>query len=195
MTTQDSSTLYDRLGGEDGVHRLVGTFYRIMNDRPEAAGIRALHPQTLEGSQKKLFMYFSGWFGGPPLFTDAFGHPRVRSRHLPFSIGEGERDQWLFCLASTFKELELDPQLAQDLWDKIAPMAVFLCSDAARDVTGQIFAVRNNEIFLMSQHRPLRSMHRDGWTAETIAEHAMPAFKADLYALDRSQDIWPWDPG
>lgn len=79
--------------------------------------------------------------------------------------------------------------------DKIAPMAVYLCSELAQEVTGQIFAVRNNEIFLMSQHRPLRSMQRsDGWTAETIAEHAMPAFKADLYPLDRSQDIWPWDP-
>jgi NAD(P)-dependent dehydrogenase (short-subunit alcohol dehydrogenase family) len=79
--------------------------------------------------------------------------------------------------------------------DKIAPMAVFLLSDAARDVTGQIFAVRNNEIFLMSQHRPLRSLHRsEGWSAETIASHLLPAFKPDLYPLDRSQDIWPWDP-
>lgn len=79
--------------------------------------------------------------------------------------------------------------------DKIAPMAVFLLSDAAREVTGQIFAVRNNEIFLMSQHRPKRSMHRgDGWTPETIAEHCMPALKADFYPLDRSQDVWPWDP-
>ena len=79
--------------------------------------------------------------------------------------------------------------------DRIAPMAVFLLSDAASEVTGQIMAVRNNEIFLMSQNRPLRSMHRgEGWTPETIAEHAMPAFQSDLYNLDRSQDIWPWDP-
>ena len=78
---------------------------------------------------------------------------------------------------------------------KIAPMAVYLLSDAAKEVSGQIFAVRNNEIFLMSQHRPKRSMHRgDGWTAETIAEHAIPALKSDFYALDRSQDVWPWDP-
>lgn len=78
---------------------------------------------------------------------------------------------------------------------KIAPMAVFLLSEAARDVTGQIFAVRNNEIFLMSQNRPLRSMHRsEGWTPETIADHCIPAIKSDFYALDRSQDIWPWDP-
>jgi len=79
--------------------------------------------------------------------------------------------------------------------DKIAPMAVFLCSERAKNVTGQIVAVRFNEIFLMSQHRPLRSMHRgDGWTAETIADHCMPAMQSDFYPLDRSQDIWPWDP-
>ena len=79
--------------------------------------------------------------------------------------------------------------------DKIAPMAVYLLSDEAKEVTGQIFAVRNNEIFLMGQNRPLRSIHRgEGWSPEAIAEHAIPAFKADLYPLDRSQDIWPWDP-
>ena len=79
--------------------------------------------------------------------------------------------------------------------DKIAPMAVYLLSDQAHEVSGQIFAVRNNEIFLMSQNRPIRSIHRDeGWTPETIAEHAAPALKSDFYDLARSQDIWPWDP-
>jgi NAD(P)-dependent dehydrogenase (short-subunit alcohol dehydrogenase family) len=78
---------------------------------------------------------------------------------------------------------------------KIAPMAVFLCSDANKDVSGQVFAVRANEIFLMSQSRPLRSVHRDGgWTAQSIAETAIPAMKAHFYALDRSQDVFSWDP-
>ena len=78
---------------------------------------------------------------------------------------------------------------------KIAPMAVFLASDAAKDVSGQVFAVRANEIFLMSQPRPLRSVHRDGgWTAQSIAEHAIPAMKAGFYDLDRSQDVFSWDP-
>lgn len=78
---------------------------------------------------------------------------------------------------------------------KIAPLAVYLASDRAQHVSGQIFAVRHNEIFLMSQNRPLRSVQRsEGWTAETIAEHAMPAFKAHFYALDRSQDVFSWDP-
>ena len=78
---------------------------------------------------------------------------------------------------------------------KIAPLAVFLASDAARDLTGQVFAVRANEIFLMSQSRPLRSVHRaQGWTAETISSHAIPALKAHFYPLDRSQDVFSWDP-
>jgi NAD(P)-dependent dehydrogenase (short-subunit alcohol dehydrogenase family) len=79
--------------------------------------------------------------------------------------------------------------------DKIAPLAVFLVSDLAKGVTGNIFACRMNEIFLMSQSRPLRSVQRnEGWTPETIAEHALPAFKASLYPLERSQDVFSWDP-
>ncbi len=78
---------------------------------------------------------------------------------------------------------------------KIAPLAVFLASDAARDVSGQIFAVRANEIFIMSQSRPLRSVHRaEGWTAESIGAHAMPALRAHFYPLERSQDVFSWDP-
>jgi NAD(P)-dependent dehydrogenase (short-subunit alcohol dehydrogenase family) len=78
---------------------------------------------------------------------------------------------------------------------KIAPLAVFLASDAARDVSGQVFAVRANEIFLMSQSRPLRSVHRaEGGRAETIAAHAAPALRAHFYPLERSQDVFSWDP-
>jgi NAD(P)-dependent dehydrogenase (short-subunit alcohol dehydrogenase family) len=78
---------------------------------------------------------------------------------------------------------------------KIAPLAGYLASDASAEVSGQIFAVRNNEIFLMSQPRPARSVQRsEGWTIESIAEHAMPALKASLYPLDRSGDVFTWDP-
>ncbi|MYG53524.1 MAG: SDR family oxidoreductase [Rhodospirillaceae bacterium] len=78
---------------------------------------------------------------------------------------------------------------------RIAPVAVALASDRAKHVTGQIFAVRNNEVFLMSQSRPLRSVQRsDGWTAETVLEHAFPAMRAHFYALDRSADVFSWDP-
>jgi NAD(P)-dependent dehydrogenase (short-subunit alcohol dehydrogenase family) len=78
---------------------------------------------------------------------------------------------------------------------KIAPLAVVLASDAAADVSGQVFAVRANEIFLMSQSRPLRSMHTaEGWTPESVAERVLPAFRPNFYKLDRSQDVFDWDP-
>jgi NAD(P)-dependent dehydrogenase (short-subunit alcohol dehydrogenase family) len=78
---------------------------------------------------------------------------------------------------------------------KIAPLAVFLASEAAREVSGQIFAVRANELFLMSQNRPLRSVHRaEGWTPATIASHALPALRPHFYPLERSQDVFSWDP-
>ncbi|MDT0496170.1 SDR family oxidoreductase [Algiphilus sp. W345] len=78
---------------------------------------------------------------------------------------------------------------------KIAPMAVFLASDAAHEVSGQIFAVRANEIFLMSQPRPLRGIHRgEGWTPQTIAEHALPALKSNFYPLETSGEVFSWDP-
>jgi NAD(P)-dependent dehydrogenase (short-subunit alcohol dehydrogenase family) len=78
---------------------------------------------------------------------------------------------------------------------KIAPLAVALLADAGADATGQVFAVRNNEIFLMSQPRPIRSVHRgEGWTPETVAQHALPALKGSFYGLDRSSDVFTWDP-
>jgi len=78
---------------------------------------------------------------------------------------------------------------------KIAPLAVFLAGDDARDVSGQIFAVRANELFLMSQSRPLRSVHRDtGWTPQDIAAHGMPALRQSFVPLDRTQDVFTWDP-
>jgi NAD(P)-dependent dehydrogenase (short-subunit alcohol dehydrogenase family) len=79
--------------------------------------------------------------------------------------------------------------------EKIAPLVAYLCSDAARDVTGQIFGVRSNEIFLFSHPRPLRSIHRsEGWTPASVGEHAMPALKPSFAPLDRSSDVFSWDP-
>jgi NAD(P)-dependent dehydrogenase (short-subunit alcohol dehydrogenase family) len=79
--------------------------------------------------------------------------------------------------------------------DKIATVATALCADAAAHVSGQVFAVRFNEIFLMTQHRPLRGMHEgQGWTPESVVEHAFPAMAPSFYPLDRSQDVFSWDP-
>ena len=79
--------------------------------------------------------------------------------------------------------------------EQIAPMVAFLISDAAAEVSGQVFAVRGNEVFLMSQSRPLRSLHRgEGWTARSLAQHLLPALRADLYGLEASAEVFSWDP-
>ena len=79
--------------------------------------------------------------------------------------------------------------------EKVAPFVVALCADAAKDVTGQVFGVRNNEIYLFSQPRPVRTAHRgEGWTPESVLETALPTLRADFHALDRSADVFTWDP-
>jgi hypothetical protein len=97
--------------------------------------------------------------------------------------------------ARTEEERARVAKIQQMTPDKNAPMAVFLASDAARDVTGQVFGTRMNEIYLFSSPRPIRSLHRtDGWTPEAIAEHALPALQSSFMPLDRSGDVFSWDP-
>jgi NAD(P)-dependent dehydrogenase (short-subunit alcohol dehydrogenase family) len=96
---------------------------------------------------------------------------------------------------TTPDQIERVDRLKQMTPEKNVPLAVYLASDEASDVTGQIFAVRKNEIMLMGQSRPLRSVQRDGgWTAESIRDHAAPALSPAFYKLDRSQDVFSWDP-
>ncbi len=104
-------TPYRLLGGEAKLRALVERFYALMAAEPAYAGIRALHPATLEGSVEKLFMFLSGWLGGPPLYFHAHGHPMLRARHLPFPIGNSERDQWLACMNRAMSECDVDPSL------------------------------------------------------------------------------------
>lgn len=111
--SQSAPTFYDYIGGEATVRRLVDRFYELMDTLPEAYGIRKLHPADLSGSNQKLFMYLSGWLGGPQLFVQAYGHPRLRARHLPFAIGEAERDQWLMCMRLAMDEV-LPPDEANE---------------------------------------------------------------------------------
>ncbi len=98
------STPYESFGGEETIRRLVHRFYALMDALPEAWDIRQMHPADLSGSEQKLFMYLTGWLGGPPLYEEAYGHPRLRARHLPFTIGDTERDQWLLCMRMALDE-------------------------------------------------------------------------------------------
>lgn len=106
-----SRTLYDVIGGADKIRELVDRFYDLMELEPEFAGIRALHPPATDGSREKLFMFFSGWMGGPDLFVERHGHPRLRARHLPFAIGTSERDQWLRAMAWAMEDVGIDEPL------------------------------------------------------------------------------------
>jgi len=111
-----AATPYEQLGGEDGVRELVDRFYDHMDSLAEARGIRAMHARDLRGSRRKLFLFLSGWLGGPPLYEQQYGHPRLRARHLPFAIGESERDQWLLCMARALDDIGVTGDLREQLW-------------------------------------------------------------------------------
>jgi len=111
----NQATPYERLGGETGLRRLVERFYDLMDSEPEAYGIRKLHPADLTGSRQKLFEFLSGWLGGPSLYIEKYGHPRLRARHLPFAIGSAERDAWMRCMDQAMADLELSAALREEL--------------------------------------------------------------------------------
>ncbi|MDH5731817.1 MAG: group II truncated hemoglobin [Gammaproteobacteria bacterium] len=117
---------YEQIGGELIVRQLVDRFYDLMDQLPEAKPIRDLHPNDLKSSRDKLFMFLSGWLGGPPLYMNQFGHPRLRARHLPFPIGESERDQWLMCMAQALDDLGIEENLQQQLMQSFTKTADFM---------------------------------------------------------------------
>ncbi len=119
-------SIYETIGGEQRLRALVDRFYDLMDSAPEAAGIRALHPEDLTESRNKLFWFLSGWSGGPPMYIERFGHPRLRARHLPFSIGEAERDQWLWCMNRALEETVTDGLLRIQLSHAFAQIADFM---------------------------------------------------------------------
>ena len=116
-------TAYEALGGESTVRALVDRFYDIMDLDDQAKGIRALHPQSLDGSRQKLFEYFSFWLGGPQTYVENNGHPRMRSRHMPFTIGDAERDQWLHCMHQAFEEVLPASETRDKFWEAIVGLA------------------------------------------------------------------------
>ena len=124
--TNSQITLYQLTGGEDGLKSLVERFYDIIDSAPEAARLRALHPKSLKRSREKFFMFLSGWTGGPQLYVEKFGHPRLRMRHMPFSIGVIERDQWIWCMSKALEESNLDPRLVEYLKARFGETADFL---------------------------------------------------------------------
>lgn len=119
----DAKTLFQLLGGEAGIGRLVDRFYDVMDTAPEAAGIRSLHPPGLEESREKLRLFLTGWTGGPPVYVERFGHPMLRARHLPFPIGEAERDAWLWCMDQALEDVDLPAEVRDFLGQRFRAMA------------------------------------------------------------------------
>lgn len=121
MTTPQNP--FELLGGEAGIRALVDRFYDLMDASPEAADVRRLHAASLKRSREKLFEFLTGWTGGPPLYESKYGHPRLRARHLPFTIGARERDQWLWCMDGALDERPMPDDLRRYLRQRFHQLA------------------------------------------------------------------------
>ncbi len=108
-------TPFSWMGGELQVRALVDRFYDLMDLEPGYKALRDAHGSTLQDARDKLFWFLCGWLGGPEHYTERFGHPRLRMRHMPFSIGALERDQWLACMDQAMQETQVDPELRERL--------------------------------------------------------------------------------
>lgn len=106
---------YQSIGGEDAIRALVDRFYELMDTLPEAAEIRAMHARDLRASRDKLFMFLSGWLGGPQLYMEKYGHPRLRQRHMPFAIDSAARDQWMLCMKQAMDDVGIEDELRNQL--------------------------------------------------------------------------------
>ncbi|MDP3620653.1 MAG: group II truncated hemoglobin [Polynucleobacter sp.] len=109
------TTSYELIGGAEPVRALVDRFYDLMELEEAYALIREMHPQDLSSSREKLYLFLSGWMGGPQLYQEKYGHPMLRARHLPFPIGSVERNQWLDCMKRAMDEVAIDPLLKDRL--------------------------------------------------------------------------------
>ncbi|MBL8445585.1 MAG: group II truncated hemoglobin [Zoogloeaceae bacterium] len=118
-----SQTPYELIGGEATVRALVKRFYSLMDSLPEVSTLRAIHAPDLSDAEEKLYLFLSGWLGGPNLYVDRFGPPFLRARHLPFSIGVAERDQWMHCMRQALAEHVADEALRAKLLTAFSSLA------------------------------------------------------------------------
>lgn len=123
-------TPYQLIGGEDATRRLANRFYDIMATAPEAAELYAIHPLPLDAIREKFYEFLSGWLGGPALFEQKYGHPRLRARHMPFSVNPTLRDQWMFCMNSALAEVVADKTLRAGLSEALGHLATHMINSA-----------------------------------------------------------------
>ena len=105
------ATPFEWIGGEERIHALVERFYDLMDIEPAYNALRAAHGPELVNARERLNMFLCGWMGGPQHYTERFGHPKLRLRHMPFSIGVLERDQWVACMDQAMQETGVDEVL------------------------------------------------------------------------------------
>lgn len=120
------SSPYEIFGGEPFVRALCSRFYAIMDSDPAASACRAVHPPSLLRAEEKLYEYLTGWLGGPPLYTDKYGHPRLRSRHLAAKIGAEEVEGWLLCFRRAWRELVPASSTADTVMSRIEALGLHM---------------------------------------------------------------------
>ncbi|MGV8892108.1 MAG: group II truncated hemoglobin [Burkholderiaceae bacterium] len=138
MTTEESpvSSTFELIGGAVRLRELVDRFYDLMELELEFAGIRKLHPNSLDDTRDKLYWFLSGWMGGPDLYVERIGHPRLRARHLPYPIASDERDQWLRCMAWAMQDVEVADPLQLRLMESFYKTADWMRNKAECPVHG-----------------------------------------------------------
>ena len=117
------NSLYNDIGGELVIKNIAHSFYKHMSTLSETKSIRKMHPVDISKSEEKLFMFLSGWLGGPPLFQENFGHPMLRARHMPFKIGKSERDQWMLCMAHAAEEVQIQEPMRSEFLNALLKLA------------------------------------------------------------------------
>jgi hemoglobin len=115
MSDTEVTTPFEWIGGEDVVRAMTERFYDLMELEPVYTDLRAAHGTDLSNARQRLFWFLCGWLGGPNYYTDRFGHPMLRARHLPFEIGIKERDQWLACMTQAMQETKVPQALRERL--------------------------------------------------------------------------------
>ena len=123
-------THFEWIGGEAKVKAMVERFYDLMDLEPAYAALRAAHGSELTKARQHLFWFLCGWLGGPQHYTDRFGHPKLRLRHMPFVIGVVERDQWLACMDQAMAETGVDGKLRQRLKESFFQTADWMRNSA-----------------------------------------------------------------
>ncbi|QIG80640.1 group II truncated hemoglobin [Stakelama tenebrarum] len=124
-----ATTPYETIGGEPTIRAFCARFYALMDELPEARACRAVHPPSTARAEEKLYEYLTGWLGGPPLYTDKYGHPRLRMRHFPAAIGAEEVTGWLACFHKAWGEIVPPSPVSDEIVERVESLAWHMRND------------------------------------------------------------------